>query len=361
MRNKRTRGLVKTLGVAVLGFLCVWCGAMAVNTWAKTQGEELLSIPEQEIQQPGVQPMTKGDEAPVLALPDDGIVPFHSQELPQLQATPEPGRATGPVEEITVDGGAEVGGFHVKDTSGSGVNLEEELAQSPTLSLKRDGSVEILIYHTHTSEGYMNRFDGFYYTDMNTRTGDPDKSVVAAGEEMKKALEKQGFGVVHDTTVCDELFNGSYSRSWEVLQNNLAQHPGIQVTIDVHRDSMTTQEGVKYKPTVEINGRKSAQVMLLAGSSANGEWEDFPNWRENLWLDLRVQQALEKKYPGLARPLDFSDCKYNMNATTGSMLVEMGTEVNTVAEAQYAGSLVGEVLGETLLGLGGRGNDSKER
>ena len=37
-----------------------------------------------------------------------------------------------------------------------------------------------------------------------------------------------------------------------------------------------------------------------------------------------------------------------MNATPGSMLVEIGTEVNTVSEARYAGQLVGEALGEVL-------------
>ena len=37
-----------------------------------------------------------------------------------------------------------------------------------------------------------------------------------------------------------------------------------------------------------------------------------------------------------------------MNATTGSMLIEVGTEVNTVAEARYTGQLLGEVIAETL-------------
>ena len=47
--------------------------------------------------------------------------------------------------------------------------------------------------------------------------------MVAAGEALKQALEAQGFGVVHDTTVNDTLYNGSYDRSWEVLQKNLAE------------------------------------------------------------------------------------------------------------------------------------------
>ena len=120
------------------------------------------------------------------------------------------------------------------------------------------------------------------------------------------------------------------------------------MTIDVHRDSMTTDSGVKYKPTVTVNGRKAAQVMLIAGCDANGGWGDFPRWEENLRLALRVQQKLQQLYPGLARPLNFSNSKYNMNATPGSMLVEVGTEVNTVSEARYAGQLAGDAIGQAL-------------
>ena len=126
-----------------------------------------------------------------------------------------------------------------------------------------------------------------------------------------------------------------------MLQNNLEKYPGIQVTIDVHRDSMTTEEGVKYKPTAVINGRKAAQIMFLAGSDANGDWGDFPDWRDNLHLALRVQQTASELYPELVRPLDFSDSKYNMNATKGSLLVEVGTEVNTASEARYSGETGG--------------------
>ena len=37
-----------------------------------------------------------------------------------------------------------------------------------------------------------------------------------------------------------------------------------------------------------------------------------------------------------------------MNATKGSLLVEVGTEVNTASEARYSGKLVGEILAKTL-------------
>lgn len=355
MKKGITRWM-KNLAVLGSAFLCVWCAAMKFQDWAAEQGGDALlfaagmkaqaasetaptPVPEEEAVQ---------EETSQYFLPDDGVVSLTQALDPQTSVTPDPNRASAPVEEIQLEGGTQVGNFFVKDSTGSGTDLNAALQEAPSVHLKGDGSVEILIYHTHTSEAYSSSYTGFYYTDMETRTGNQDQSVVAAGEELKRALEAMGFGVVHDTTVNDTLYNGSYDRSWEVLQKNLEEYPTIQVTIDVHRDSMTTESGVKYKPTVTVDGRKAAQVMLIAGCDADGGWGDFPRWEENLRLALRAQEKLQTLYPGLARPLNFSNSKYNMNATPGSMLVEVGTEVNTVSEARYAGQLVGQALGQVL-------------
>jgi len=395
MRKSLWVRVIKNLAAWGCLAVCVWCAGSALKSWAAENGADALlfaaGLRKAELPAPAGNPASTDNSAsaaesapegvssspekpngvekaglfnPKAAGPspgflsgrlevlgDDGIVPFHNDELPGAAATPDPERVSAPVEEITLDGGEQIADFFVRDTTDSDTDLNAELQESPAVSFKGDGSVEVLIYHTHTSEAYSKEYTGFYYTDMETRTQNQDMSVVAAGEALKKELEARGFGVVHDTTVNDELFNGSYSRSWDVIQKNLEEYPGIQVTIDLHRDSMTTQEGVKYKPTVTINGRKAAQVMLLAGCNANGDWEDFPDWRDNLHLILRVQQKAAELYPELARPLDFSDSKYNMNATKGSMLIEVGTEVNTVSEAKYSGKLLGEILAETFEGM----------
>lgn len=364
MRKSLWYRVVKNLAAWGCLAVCVWCAASALKSWAAEEGADaLLFAAGMKRQAPSVEQAEKialsgpestpGKEEPERdrLLADDGIVPFHSDELPGAAVTPDPERASAPVEEIALDGGEQVDNFFVRDTTGSDTDLSAELRESPAVRFKGDGSVEVLIYHTHTSEAYSKSYTGFYYTDMETRTQNQDMSVVAAGEALKKELESRGFGVIHDTTVNDAIYNGSYSRSWDVIQKNLAEHPGIQVTIDLHRDSMTTQEGVKYKPTVTVSGRKAAQMMLLAGCDANGEWGDFPDWRENLRLILRVQQKAAQLYPELLRPLDFSDSKYNMNATKGSMLIEVGTEVNTVSEAKYSGKLMGEILAETFTQL----------
>ena len=362
MRRKRFRGkTVKNMTAFLCLAVCLWCAGSSLRSWA---AEEPPSTGRSSAASAGSESNAKAEEVSALPgglslfeeeglsenllLTNGGVVPFLEDILPGATATPDPERNSGPVQEVALSGGVQVDNFFVRDTTESGTDLLAELLENPSVNLKGDGSVEILLYHTHTSEAYSRKYTGFYYTDMETRTQNRDISVVAVGEAVKRELEARGYGVVHDTTVNDTLFNGSYSRSWEVIQKNLEEYPGIQVTIDLHRDSMTTAEGLKYKPTAVINGRKAAQIMILAGCNAHDDWEDFPNWRQNLRLMLRVQQKAAELYPDLARPLNFSNSKYNMNATPGSMLIEVGTEVSTVSEAAYSGKLLGEVLAETF-------------
>ena len=61
-----------------------------------------------------------------------------------------------------------------------------------------------------------------------------------------------------------------------------------------------------------------------------------------------MQQTAAEKFPGLARPLYCCNMVYNENLTPGSLLLECGTEVNTVEEAAYTGQLFGKILADTM-------------
>ena len=99
-----------------------------------------------------------------------------------------------------------------------------------------------------------------------------------------------------------------------------------------------------------MNGKKAAQIMIVAGCDDDGTL-GFPDWEYNLRLALRCQQAVSDLYPSLARPLSFCPKKYNEHMTHGSILVEFGTDASTLDEALYAGELFGKALVQTLLGL----------
>lgn len=219
------------------------------------------------------------------------------------------------------------------------IDIASELNKAPAVKIvKNSPTPQVLIYHTHTTEAFLG----------DTRTQDLSRSVVAVGDEIAAQLQAAGINVVHDKTVHDyPSYNGSYDRSKVTIQNNLKKYPGIQVTLDIHRDAMTASDGSHYKPTAVVDGKKAAQLMIISGCDDDGTL-GYPNWEYNLRLAVRLQQSVATLYPGLARPLNFCPKKYNENMTRGSLLVEFGTEVNTLDEAKYSGQMFGKALAQTL-------------
>ena len=88
-------------------------------------------------------------------------------------------------------------------------------------------------------------------------------------------------------------------------------------------------------------------IFLRKGITDDGS-EEFKDWEYNLRFALRIQKQAEEMYPGIMRPLYFADFMYNMNVNTGSLLIEIGADSNTVEEVRYSGYLLGEVLKKVL-------------
>ena len=180
-----------------------------------------------------------------------------------------------------------------------------------------------------------------------SRTKELDKTVVRVGDEIVNRLEKAGFKVIHDKTIYDASYDGAYSRSLKTVEKILKENPSIVVTLDVHRDAIEYSSGTKCKPTAQINGKKAAQVMIITGAE-EGDIKDYPDWNKNLTFAIALQNKVEENYKGLMRPIFFCQRKYNMHVTPCSLLLEMGTDANTLEEAVYSGRLIGDSLVELL-------------
>ncbi len=255
-----------------------------------------------------------------------------------------------PINEMQIANvGQKYENITVRNSTDYELDIEKELGLSPDVKIKKDGTPQVLLYHTHTGESFLRTEMPNFYSSMETRTRDNAMNVVAVGQEIAKKLEAAGIGVIHDTTIHDDPYTGAYNRSWQTIQRNLEEHPTIQVTIDIHRDALGG-ESARIKPTTVINGRKAAQIMILSGYDGDGSL-GFPDWEMNLRLALRLQKSCADMEQSFIRPLNFTNSRYNMNATHGSLLVEFGTEVNTIDEVKYAGRLFGDALVKTLSGL----------
>lgn len=250
-------------------------------------------------------------------------------------------------EKTFSGGGTEVDGCYIKNKTGLDLDFEAILKSSLTFSVKEKAdSPQVLIYHTHTSEGYMDEDVDYFFDSFYSRTQNTDFNVVSVGDAITDALNKKGIKTIHDKTVHDSTYNGSYDRSVQTVQSDMEKYGDIKVVLDIHRDAIGTDEQ-KIKPVFSYNGKKAAQIMILSGCDTDGEM-GFENWENNLGFALKIQHTAEKMYPGMTRPLSFDYFAYNEYVCDGSLLIEMGTEANSIEEAEYAGELLGNVLYEVL-------------
>ena len=286
--------------------------------------------------------------------PGDNIK--NDMELPQmednLQSDEEyhaPNEKTYKIIETHVGaGGTKCENFYIKNTTGQNIDFSGLLSQKPDISIKNTSEPQVLIFHTHTSESYMNKDNGFFYESFYPRSLNNSKNVIRVGDAITEKLKEHGINTIHDTTYHDNpSYNGSYLRAEKTIKNNLQKYPSLQVVIDIHRDSLGSKETGKTKPTFKYKEKKAAQLMIISGCDPDNS-NGFPNWQKNLKLALNIQKYCEKMFPGITRPLNFSKVKYNEHLTPGSLLIEIGSDGNTLEEAVYTGSMLGEALSKLL-------------
>ena len=237
---------------------------------------------------------------------------------------------------------------YLKNNTELKIDIKELLASKLSFKIEKNSGPQVLILHTHATETFMTE-DTDYFTDKYTsRTRDNSKNMIKIGEKVAQKLNDAGIKTLHDKTQHDyPNYTGSYSRAAETICSYLKKYPSIKVVLDLHRDAVTADNGDKVKLVTKINGKKAAQVMLVMGSQS-GSVTNFPKWKENMKLAVSLQQKIEEKYPTLARPLTLNSKNYNESLTTGSLLLEFGTDANTLEEALYSAEMVGNSLAELL-------------
>lgn len=265
------------------------------------------------------------------------------------EKAPEKAADAGVVSEQKIFSGSDpVEGVCVRNRSGKTLDIAAALTKTPDIHIDRKSDQpQVLIVHTHTTEGYLTYDAGFYNPADVERTQDHTKNICAAGESIAKALRAAGIATLHDTTVHDyPKYTGAYSRSEQTVKAAMEKYPTVKVVLDVHRDAMIAND-THTKPTVTVNGQKAAQMMIIAGVVST-EALPHPNWEQNFRFAVRLQQSLATTYPDLMRPLSLVASRYNQHLANGYLLVEIGTDVNTVSEAVYSGEMLGKTLANLL-------------
>ncbi|HVJ50172.1 stage II sporulation protein P [Desulfitobacterium sp.] len=195
-----------------------------------------------------------------------------------------------------------------------------------------NGKVLVGIYNTHNAECYAG--DG----GPERRDGE-NGDVVTVGETLKKALDKDGVPTVHSLQIHDAAdMMKAYNRSVVTATQLLNDNPSLKLLLDLHRDGLPPDVD---KSTTTINGKDVGKVLVVIGKKN-------PHWQKNEEIAQQLIALGEKKYPGLfVTQISYaSDARYNQHLADGALLFEIGSQLNTLEEANGAADALADVLAD---------------
>ena len=266
-----------------------------------------------------------------------------SNTVKEAEDSETPSPVSGRIVPTTIEGG-----LTIKNQTSYPIDMGQLIRDGTDIRLKAD-KPQILIIHTHSSEAYTQSGADLYEPSDVNRTEDTNFNIVRVGDELTAVLRAAGLNVLHDRGIYDyPSYTGSYTRSGQAVENYLAENPDIKIVIDVHRDSLG-ENGVIYKTLAEEDGKCASQVMLLVGTDESGLSHD--NWRRNLSLAMYLQNAVSGAHPTLMRPVMLVPQRYNQNLAPGALILEVGSDGNTLQEALNAVRLFGLSAAPALLAL----------
>lgn len=232
--------------------------------------------------------------------------------------------------------------YAVDSTTRAGESLlqaEEMLSRDMRMQGSAD-EPQILIYHTHSQEAFV-----------DSLPGDGNSGILGAGEYLASLLREQyGYNVIHHTACYDADRDYAYSNSLPEIEKLLAEHPSIEVVIDLHRDAMPAERRL----VMDLQGRPTAQFMFFNGLSRTTKGEisylENPYLKDNLAFSFQMQAACNEYYPGIARRIYLKAYRYNMHLCPKTLLIEMGAQNNTEEEIHNACEPLAHVLHLVLSG-----------
>ncbi len=268
-----------------------------------------------------------------LESPDELFLYFQKEEPIEIPSAPKPesvqaanlSALSGTYSQVNGTAVANATDFEVRD-------LLDDTVEQPSFE---KGKPAVLIYHTHTTECYRNE-------EGRTNTTDQTQNVVAVGDAMKAVFEAAGYPTIHIKEIFNQKnFNQSYAYSRSAVEKILEENPSIQVVLDVHRDSISSN-GVDYYPVTQVEGKEAAQVMIVCGTDAKGL--AHPDWRQNFVYGLELSRRMGKLYGELSRPVNLRADRFNTHFTPYTLLLEVGSSANTLEQAVYGGELAASAM-----------------
>ena len=193
-------------------------------------------------------------------------------------------------------------------------------------------NAEVLIYHTHTSEAF---------SEKSPDSTDENYNIVGVGEELKNQLEENyGISVIHDKTNHCTNYVGCYQRSRETCLKYIEKEKGLKLIIDLHRDSSSNKNTI----TTTINGENYARVMFVNARNSS-------RYQKNQEVTKYFNDKMNELFPTVSRGIytyKKGKLSFNQDLSDNSILIECGSNINSISEAKNTAKLIARIIAEFL-------------
>ena len=209
---------------------------------------------------------------------------------------------------------------------------------NPNIDVKKiDKEPTVYLYNTHQGEMYQGKgLEGY-----NISPG----VMMASYIMQNKLAESNVKALVMEDNIIDymNINNMKHAQSYNVsrmfLQRDLKENNNLKLIIDIHRDSVP-----KEKSTIIINNKQCAKILFVIG-------EEYESYQNNLNLTNLINDKIKEKYPDITRGVITkggrgSNGIYNQDLDSKIILMEIGSEENTIDEVLNTVELIAPVIGE---------------
>lgn len=200
------------------------------------------------------------------------------------------------------------------------------------------GRKVVFIYHSHSRESWFPELKNTKYPES------PTKNITLVGKRLEEKLESEGIGALHSSTdyvTAIKNYNWvlSYKYSKKTVTEAMANNRDLKYFFDIHRDSLHRKD-----TTAIIKGKSYAQVFFIIGHANK-------NWQKNEAFANQLQEALDKKYPGIAKGIygkttANGNGEYNQSIAADSVLIEVGGVDNTLQESYRTVDALADVISD---------------
>lgn len=194
----------------------------------------------------------------------------------------------------------------------------------------------IYIYNTHDKEDYSSTLIESYNIRYNVKMA----SYILS--DYLKDLNTSSF--VEETSITEfmgntDIYENNYDASRLFIERRLKEYPSIKYLIDIHRDAIDEGETTK----VEIDGKNYAKLLFVVGEE-NKDFEKNYALAEkvNSKLDERLTKGIIKKSGEKVNGV------YNQDLSPNALLIEVGSEENTIEEVDNSLRVLANVLLEIV-------------